>query len=224
MTLDFGRCALVIIDMQRDFIEPGGFGAMLGNDVGELRRAIEPNRRLLAAWRRAGLFAIHTREGHRPDLADLPPSKRSRGRGELSIGDDGPMGRILVRGEPGHDIIAELAPAPGEPVVDKPGKGAFFATDLDAILKHRGVAQLVVTGVTTEVCVSTTVREANDRGFECLVVEDCCASYFPDFHDATLRMIVAQGAIFGWTARSESVIAALQRTFDDNPKHEGKDA
>ena len=204
------QCALVIIDMQRDFLEPGGFGAMLGNDVSQLRRAIEPNRRLLAAWRDAGLLAIHTREGHRPDLADLPPAKKVRGGGATTIGDAGPMGRILVRGEPGHDIVPELYPLPGEPVVDKPGKGAFFATDLPAILQSRRITQLVVTGVTTEVCVNTTVREANDRGFDCLVVADCCASYFPEFHETGLRMIRAQGGIFGWVAESRDVIAALQ--------------
>jgi nicotinamidase-related amidase len=204
------HCALVIIDMQRDFLEPGGFGAMLGNDVSQLRRAIEPNRRLLTAWREAGLLVIHTREGHRPDLADLPPAKKIRGGGTTTIGDSGPMGRILVRGEPGHDIIPELYPQPGEPVIDKPGKGAFFATDLPAILQSRRITQLVVTGVTTEVCVNTTVREANDRGFDCLVVADCCASYFPEFHDMGLKMIQAQGGIFGWVASSDEVIAALQ--------------
>ena len=203
------QAALLIIDMQRDFLEPGGFGEMLGNDVSQLRRAIEPNRRLLAAWRAAGLLALHTREGHRPDLADLPPAKKIRGRSATSIGDQGPMGRILVRGEAGHDIIEELYPAPGEPVIDKPGKGAFFATDLHAILQHRGIKQLVVTGVTTEVCVNTTVREANDRGYDCLVVEDCCASYFPDFHAAGLAMIKAQGGIFGWVAPSGAVIEGL---------------
>ena len=203
------HCALVLIDMQRDFLEPGGFGAMLGNDVAHLRRAIAPNQRLLAAWRRAGLLAIHTREGHRPDLADLPPAKKIRGGGATTIGDAGPMGRILVRGEPGHDIIPELYPVPGEPVVDKPGKGAFFATDLHAILQHRGITQLVVTGVTTEVCVNTTVREANDRGYDCLVVADCCASYFPEFHEVGLRMIQAQGGIFGWVTGSTDVIGAL---------------
>jgi nicotinamidase-related amidase len=158
-----GRCALVIIDMQRDFLEPGGFGEMLGNDVGQLRRTIEPNRRLLAAWRSAGLLAIHTREGHRPDLSDLPPAKKIRGRGSKTIGDAGPMGRILVRGEPGHDIIPELQPISGEPVIDNPGKGAFYATDLHSILQHRSITQLVVTGVTTEVCVNTTVREQRPR-------------------------------------------------------------
>ena len=208
-TLTPGACALLIIDMQRDFLEPGGFGEMLGNDISQLRRTIAPNRRLLAAWRKAGLLAIHTREGHRPDLADLPPSKKIRGRSATCIGDAGPMGRILVRGEAGHDIIAELYPAPGEPVIDKPGKGAFFATDLHAILQHRGIQQLVVTGVTTEVCVNTTVREANDRGYDCLVLDDCCGSYFPEFHEAGLKMIKAQGGIFGWVSSSDAVIEAL---------------
>ncbi len=203
------QAALVIIDMQRDFLEPGGFGAMLGNDVAELRRTIEPNQHLLAAWRAAGLLAIHTREGHRPDLTDLPPAKKIRGRGAKSIGDDGPMGRILIRGEAGHDIIPELRPASDEPIIDKPGKGAFFATDLQAILRNRGIAQLVVTGVTTEVCVNTTVREANDRGYECLVLEDCTGSYFPEFHRIGLEMIAAQGGIFGWVSHSNQVIEAI---------------
>lgn len=206
---DRARCAVLIIDMQRDFLEPGGFGEALGNDVSLLRRTIAPNRRLLAAWRAAGLPVIHTREGHRPDLADLPPSKRICGRGRITIGEAGPMGRLLVRGEPGHDIIDELAPAPGEPVIDKPGKGAFHATDLHAILQNRGIAQLVVTGVTTEVCVNTTVREANDRGYDCLVLEDCVGSYFPAFQEAGLAMIRAQGGIFGWVGQSADVIAAL---------------
>jgi nicotinamidase-related amidase len=203
------QSALLVIDMQRDFLEPGGFGEMLGNDVSHLRRTIAPNRALLEAWRAADLLAIHTREGHRPDLADLPPAKQSRGRGKMKIGDQGPMGRILVRGEPGHAIIAELAPLPGEPVIDKPGKGAFFATDLHAILQNRGIKQLVVTGVTTEVCVHTTVREANDRGYECLVLEDCVGSYFPEFQKAALAMIKAQGGIFGWVATSRLLIDAL---------------
>jgi len=203
------RCALLIIDMQRDFLEPGGFGAMLGNDVTQLRRTIAPNQRLLAAWRQAGLLALHTREGHRPDLADLPPAKKIRGRGATTIGDPGPMGRILVRGEPGHDIIPELQPQAGEPVIDKPGKGAFFATDLHAILQVRGITQLVVTGVTTEVCVNTTVREANDRGYDCLVLEDCVGSYFAEFQAMGLAMIKAQGGIFGWVGQSADVIAAI---------------
>jgi nicotinamidase-related amidase len=204
-----GHCALLIIDMQRDFLEPGGFGQLLGNDVSQLRRTIEPNRRILAAWRTAGLLAIHTREGHRPDLADLPPAKKARGRSATCIGDPGPMGRILVRGEKGHDIIPELYPADGEPVIDKPGKGAFFATDLHAILQHRRIEQLVVTGVTTEVCVNTTVREANDRGYDCLVLEDCVGSYFPEFQTMGLKMIKAQGGIFGWVATSQGLMDAM---------------
>jgi biuret amidohydrolase len=203
------ECALLIIDMQRDFLEAGGFGEALGNDVSQLRRTIEPNKRLLGAWRDAGLLVIHTREGHRPDLSDLPPAKRVRGRGDITIGDPGPMGRLLVRGEPGHDIIPELYPRAGEPVIDKPGKGAFWATDLHAILQHRGIGQLAVTGVTTEVCVNTTVREANDRGYDCLVLEDCVGSYFPAFQAAGLAMIKAQGGIFGWVGRSPDLIKAI---------------
>jgi nicotinamidase-related amidase len=209
LAFDPAHAALVIIDMQRDFLEPGGFGAALGNDVSLLRRAIEPTRRVLAAARAAEMLVIHTREGHRPDLSDLPPAKKARGQLKTGIGDRGPMGRILVWGEPGHDIIAELAPVAGEPVIDKPGKGAFHATDLDSILRNRGIAQLVVCGVTTEVCVNTTVREANDRGYECLVLEDCVGSYFPEFQEMGLRMIKAQGGIFGWVGRSEPLIAAL---------------
>jgi biuret amidohydrolase len=203
-------CALLIIDMQRDFLEPGGFGEMLGNDVSQLRQSIEPNKQLLAKWRAKGLQVIHTREGHRPDLADLPETKRARGRGQRGIGDAGPMGRILIRGEAGHDIIAELYPQPGEPVIDKPGKGAFWATDLHAILQNRGIKQLIVTGVTTEVCVNTTVREANDRGYDCLVPADCVGSYFPEFQEMGLKMIKAQGGIFGWVSTSARVLAALE--------------
>lgn len=207
--LNPGKCALLIIDMQRDFLEPGGFGEMLGNDVSQLRRTIEPNKQLLQTWRAAGLTVIHTREGHRPDLSDLPPAKKARGKGSKAIGDEGPMGRILIRGEAGHDIIAELYPWPMEPVIDKPGKGAFFATDLHAILQNRGIEQLVVTGVTTEVCVNTTVREANDRGYECLVPQDCVGSYFPVFQEMGLAMIKAQGGIFGWVTDSAEIIKAL---------------
>jgi nicotinamidase-related amidase len=209
---DPARCALLIIDMQRDFLEPGGFGAALGNDVGLLRAAIAPNQRLLEAWRGAGLPVIHTREGHRPDMSDLPPAKHIRGQGTVRIGDPGPMGRILLRGEPGHDIIPELAPQAGEPIIDKPGKGAFHATDLATILTNRGISQLVVTGVTTEVCVNTTVREANDRGLDCLVLSDCTASYFPEFHASGLAMIAAQGGIFGWVGHSDAVLTALSIT------------
>jgi len=206
---DPAHTALLIIDMQRDFLEPAGFGEMLGNDVSQLRRTIEPNKNLLTAWREAGLTVIHTREGHRPDLSDLPHAKKIRGGGTTTIGDPGPMGRILVRGEEGHDIIAELYPLPGEPVIDKPGKGAFFATDLHAILQNRGIKKLIVTGVTTEVCVNTTVREANDRGYDCLVPEDCVGSYFPEFQEAGLKMIKAQGGIFGWVSDSSKILAAL---------------
>jgi nicotinamidase-related amidase len=208
-TFERASCALLIIDMQRDFVDPGGFGEALGNDVSLLRKAIEPTRRVLDAWRRQKLLVIHTREGHRPDLTDLPPSKKARGRLKSGIGDPGPMGRILVRGEYGHDIIDELKPAGGEPVIDKPGKGAFHATDLGALLQNRGIRQLVVCGVTTEVCVNTTVREANDRGFDCLVLEDCVGSYFPEFQAAALAMIKAQGGIFGWVSDSKRFLQAL---------------
>lgn len=202
-------CALLIIDMQRDFLEPGGFGESLGNDVTMLRRVIAPLAILLAAWRKAGLPVIHTREGHRPDLSDLTAAKKARGRGTLRIGDAGPMGRILVRGERGHDFIPELRPQAQEPVVDKPGKGAFYATSLQHLLEQRGVRQLIVTGVTTEVCVHTTVREANDRGYDCLVPSDCVGSYFPAFHEAGLAMIKAQGGIFGWVSPSSHLLYAL---------------
>jgi len=203
-------CALLIIDMQRDFVDPGGFGEALGNDVSLLRKAIGPTRKVLEAARVRGMLVIHTREGHRPDLSDLPQSKKLRGRLKSGIGDPGPMGRILVRGEYGHDLIDELKPAPGEPVVDKPGKGAFYATDLDSMLHNRGIRNLVVCGVTTEVCVNTTVREANDRGYDCLVLEDCVGSYFPEFQVAALNMIKAQGGIFGWVSDSNKFIEALK--------------
>ena len=207
--LDPASMALVLIDMQRDFLEPGGFGESLGNDVGMLRRTIDPLRAVLAATRAVGLPVLHTREGHLPDLSDCPPSKLNRGAPSRRIGDPGPNGRILVRGEYGHDIIDELAPVDGEPVIDKPGKGAFYGTDFGEILAVAGITQLVVTGVTTEVCVHTTVREANDRGYECLVLSDCVGSYFPEFQQAGLAMISAQGGIFGWTASSADYLAAL---------------
>jgi nicotinamidase-related amidase len=207
--LDPPKAALLIIDMQRDFVEPGGFGEMLGNDVSQLRPSIEPLIALLAAARQAGLFVMHTREGHKPDLSDLHEAKKVRGRGAKTIGDEGPMGRILIIGEPGHDIIPELYPVAGEPVIDKPGKGAFYNTELTQIIAGKDITQLIVCGVTTEVCVHTTVREANDRGIECLVLSDCTASYFPEFHAMALRMIAAQGGIFGWVSDSTSVIAAL---------------
>ncbi|WP_371822320.1 cysteine hydrolase family protein [Conexibacter sp. SYSU D00693] len=208
--MDPASTALVVIDMQRDFLEPGGFGEALGNDVRLLGRVVAPLAALLDAARVAGMLVVHTREGHRPDLADCPPTKLERGGGPLTIGSPGPRGRILVRGEEGHDIVDELAPGDGEVVLDKPGKGAFYATDLELLLHNRGITSLLVTGVTTEVCVSTTVREANDRGFECLVLEDCCGSYFPEFHEAALAMVVAQGGIFGWVGQSSDVVAALQ--------------
>ena len=202
------RTAFVIIDMQRDFLEPGGFGEALGNDVSLLRSTIAPAERVLSACRAAGLFVIHTREGHRPDLSDCPAAKLTRG-GQTFIGTEGPMGRILVRGEAGHDIIPELYPEAGEPIIDKPGKGSFYATDLELILKDRGVKSLVFCGVTTEVCVNTTMREANDRGFECLVLEDCVGSYFPEFQRVALEMIKAQGAIVGWVSNSTDFIDSL---------------
>jgi biuret amidohydrolase len=207
--LDPATTALVVIDMQRDFLEPGGFGELLGNDVSLLQSAVAPLRAVLAAAREAGLLIIHTREGHRGDLTDCPPSKRTRGGLATGIGDLGPNGRILVRGEPGHDIVDELAPGPGEVVLDKPGKGSFYATDLELILRNRGITSLIVAGVTTEVCVHTTVREANDRGFECLVLADCCGSYFPEFHEVALRMIAAQGGIFGWVGASRDLLDHL---------------
>ena len=211
LRLDPASTALIVIDMQRDFLEPGGFGAMLGNDVFLLRSAIIPCQRLLSMARGAGMLVIHTREGHRPDMTDAPPAKVARGKGPTRIGDVGPMGRILIRGEHGHDFIPELYPLPGEVVLDKPGKGSFCQTDLALILANRGIHSLIVAGVTTEVCVHTTVREANDRGFECLVVSDAVASYFPEFHRVALDMITAQGGIFGWVTDSATVCAALTR-------------
>jgi nicotinamidase-related amidase len=204
--------ALVIIDMQRDFIEPGGFGASLGNDVTRLQAIIPTCAAVLAAWRAAGGFVVHTREGHAPDLHDCPPSKRQRGQPTLRIGDAGPMGRVLVIGEPGHAIVPALAPVAGELVIDKPGKGAFHATPLGPALQQRGIRSLVFMGVTTEVCVQTTMREANDRGYDALLVEDGTESYFPDFKAATLAMITAQGGIVGWVAPAAGLIAALPAT------------
>ncbi len=203
------RTALIIIDMQRDFLEPGGFGETLGNDVSLLKAAVGPLKSVLAAARASGMLVIHTREGHRPDLSDAPPFKIERGSPSKRIGDPGPMGRILVRGEPGQDIIPELYPIAGEPVIDKPGKGAFFQTDLELTLKNCAIENLIVTGVTTEVCVNTTVREANDRGYRCVVLGDCCASYFPEFHEMGLKMIKAQGGIFGWVSGSKEMLAAF---------------
>jgi nicotinamidase-related amidase len=206
---DPARLALVIIDMQRDFIEPGGFGAALGNDVRLLAPIIPTVGRLLSAFRELGLTVVHTKECHRPDLSDCPAAKRERGKGSLRIGDPGPMGRILVDGEPGSDFVAPLRPLAGEVVLAKPGKGAFYATPLEKELKARRITHLLLTGVTTEVCVQTTMREANDRGYECLLVEDGTESYFPEFKKATLEMVRAQGGIVGWTATTQQVLAAL---------------
>jgi biuret amidohydrolase len=203
------RTALVVIDMQRDFLEPGGFGDSLGNDVSLLTKVIAPLSALMSTARKLGMLIIHTREGHRPDLSDAPRAKVERGAPSMRIGAPGPMGRILIRGEAGHDIIPALYPEAGEPVIDKPGKGAFYATDLHSILQNRQIETLIVTGVTTEVCVHTTVREANDRGYRCIVPSDCCGSYFPEFHEMGLRMIKAQGGIFGWVSDSKRVMAGL---------------
>lgn len=209
LPIDPARTAVVMIDMQRDFLEPGGFGETLGNDVSLLNAAVAPCRALLEAARRKRMLIVHTREGHRADLSDAPRAKVERGVPSMRIGAAGPMGRILIRGEKGHDIVEALAPRQGEPVVDKPGKGAFYATELHLILQNRAIDTLIVCGVTTEVCVHTTVREANDRGFRCLVPGDCCASYFPEFHEVGLRMIKAQGGIFGWVTDSARLLAAL---------------
>lgn len=209
IAIDAERTAIIMIDMQRDFLEPGGFGEALGNDVSRLAAAIGPCKRLLAAARQRRMLVIHTREGHRPDLSDAPKAKVQRGEPELRIGEPGPMGRILVRGASGHEIIPALSPIANEPVIDKPGKGAFYATDLHAILLNAGIDTLLVCGVTTEVCVHTTVREANDRGYRCVVLRDCCASYFPEFHEVGLRMITAQGGILGWVSDSRRILAAI---------------
>ena len=203
--------ALIVIDMQADFLLPGGFGESLGNDVSRLAPAIEPTRRLLDAFRGIGLSVIHTKECHRPDLSDLHDAKHRRASPGLRIGDPGPMGRILISGEPGTDIIPELAPLPGEIVIEKPGKGAFYNTGLADILAERGIRQLIFAGVTTEICVQTTMREANDRGYECLLAEDATGSYFPAFKAASLEMIRAQGAILGWTAPTSAIVEALSR-------------
>lgn len=212
INIDTSRTALVIIDMQRDFLQPGGFGESLGNDVGLLAVAVAPCRALLDGARRHDMLIIHTREGHRPDMADVPRAKVERGTPSARIGDPGPNGRILIRGEPGHDLIPELYPQAGEPVIDKPGKGAFYATDLHTILCNQSIENLFVCGVTTEVCVHTTVREANDRGYRCIVPSDCCASYFPEFHEASLRMIKAQGGIFGWVSDCGRILEALDQS------------
>ena len=205
-----GRTALVVIDMQRDFIEPGGFGAALGNDVSRLKTIVPTVARLLALFRNRGWPVLHTREGHRPDLADCPPAKRLRGEAALRIGDPGPMGRIMVRGEPGNAIVDACAPLPGETVIDKPGKGMFWNTDVHAVLDRQGITHLVFAGVTTEVCVQTSMREANDRGFESLLVTDATESYFPAFKKAAIAMITAQGAIVGWATPLAALEEALR--------------
>lgn len=208
LAFDAKTTALIVIDMQRDFVEPGGYGEALGNDVSLVRRAIEPCRKVLRAARDAQLLVIHTREGHRADLADCPPAKLTRG-GKIFIGTDGPMGRILIRGEAGHDIIHELFPALGEPIIDKPGKGAFFETDLQLILQNHAIKTIIVCGVTAEGCITTTVREANDRGYECIIPADCVGSYSPEFHKSALDMVKAPRAMFGWVSDAEAVVDGL---------------
>ena len=214
--LDWSATALVIIDMQRDFMEPGGFGETLGNDVSQLARAVQPTAAVRGAARDIGMLIVHTREGHLPDLSDAPPAKIARGAPSLRIGDPGPMGRILIRGEAGHDIIPALYPLGDEIVIDKPGKGAFYATELGDVLQQYRIENLLVCGVTTEVCVNTTVREANDRGYRCVVLADGCASYFPEFHEMGLKMIKAQGGIFGWVSDSAAVLEAMTPETSNN--------
>lgn len=209
-TFDPAQVALVVIDMQRDFIEPGGFGDALGNDVSRLKDIVPTVAALIGLFRKLGLPIVHTREAHRPDLSDCPPAKRLRGAPGLRIGDTGAMGRILVAGEPGNAILPELAPLPGEIAIDKPGKGMFWATGLHETLQGMGITQLVFAGVTTEVCVQTSMREANDRGYDCLLIEDATESYFATFKSAAIEMIVAQGGIVGWATPLAALAAALE--------------
>lgn len=208
-SFDPAALALVVIDMQRDFVEPGGFGESLGNDVRPIAAIVPTVKALIDGFRAARLAVIHTMECHRPDLSDCPPAKRNRGNPRLRIGDAGPMGRVLIAGEPGTAILDELAPLPHEVVIEKPGKGAFYATRFGEELASRGIRQLVFAGVTTEVCVQTTMREANDRGYECLLAEDATESYFPEFKAAALAMIRAQGAIVGWTATTDDILRGI---------------
>lgn len=211
--LPAGKPCLIVIDMQRDFIEPGGFGDALGNDVARLTTIVPTVKKLLDGFRRLNLPIVHTRECHKGDLSDCPPSKLNRGKGKLKIGDPGPMGRILIDGELGNALLDELRSMPGELEMTKPGKGSFYGTKLSSYLNDLQVTHLIIAGVTTEVCVQTTMREANDRGYECLLVEDATESYFPEFKKATLDMIIAQGGIVGWVANCEKTLAGLERAY-----------
>jgi nicotinamidase-related amidase len=211
---DLQKVALLIIDMQRDFLELGGFGDALGNDVSQLRGIVPIVEELLKAFRQKKLPVFHTIEGHQPDLSDCPPAKLNRGKGNLKIGDVGPMGRILILGEPGNKIIPELQPLDDEIVITKPGKGAFYGTQLELLLQQKEITHLIIAGVTTEVCVQTTMREANDRGYECLLIEDATASYFPEFKQATIEMLRAQGGIIGWTTTSSCILQSFYGSYN----------